>query len=100
MDSLRAATHHTQRVFLVVNAVPFTVGIVLSCFTNVPAIAVFGDFTLGLLWGFLQCALFVATAWWYDMRSARLPDPIEQVLTPNALRNEMPDSAPLNDFRW
>ncbi|MER7690446.1 DUF485 domain-containing protein [Streptomyces sp. NPDC097610] len=96
MDSLRETTHRAQRAFLFVNAVPFVVGIVLSCFTDIPAVAVYGELTLGLVWGTLQCVLFVATAWWYENRSARSSDPLEQSLTSDVLHTEMSGAAPAN----
>ncbi|MFG2730319.1 DUF485 domain-containing protein [Streptomyces canus] len=79
-EALRAATHRAQRSFLVVNAIPFVTGIVLSCFTDVPAASVHGHLTLGLVWGVLQCVLFVASAWRYETRSTRSGDPIEESL--------------------
>ncbi|MFG1667714.1 hypothetical protein [Streptomyces sp. Y7] len=65
-ESHREATDHAGRVLLLVNTVPLAAGILLSCFTEVPAVPVLGPLTLGLLWNVLQCCLFVATAWWYD----------------------------------
>ncbi|MET7784414.1 MULTISPECIES: DUF485 domain-containing protein [Streptomyces] len=94
MDSLRETAHRAQRAFLVVNAVPFVAGIMLSCFTDIPAVAVYGKLTLGLVWGTLQCVLFVATAWWYENRSTRSSDPLEQSLTSDVLHTEMPGAAP------
>ncbi|WP_405729007.1 hypothetical protein OG885_09525 [Streptomyces sp. NBC_00028] len=99
LDSLREVTHRAQRAFLVVNAVPFTVGIVLSCFTDVPAVAMYGKFTLGMAWGVAQCALFIATAWIYDVRSTRSSDLIEQALTSDALPGEVPGAATFHGFR-
>ncbi|MEU9171569.1 hypothetical protein AB0D34_27845 [Streptomyces sp. NPDC048420] len=84
-----------QRAFLVVNAVPFAVGSVLSCFTDVPAVPVHGNFTLGMAWGLVQCGLFVATAWLYENRSTRSSDPIEQSLT-GMLHTQTPDAATAN----
>ncbi|MES5823734.1 hypothetical protein [Streptomyces sp. RG80] len=68
------------------NGIPFAVGITLSCFTDVPAVEVYGKLTLGLVWGVLQCALFVATAWLYEMRSTRSADRLEQTLTADVTR--------------
>ncbi|MEH0420803.1 DUF485 domain-containing protein [Streptomyces sp. B21-083] len=98
MNNLRDATHREQRAFLVLNAVPFAVGIVLSCFTDVPGAAVYGEFTLGMVWGILQCALFVATAWLYDMRSTRSSDPIEQSLTSDVPYAEMSGAVTADGF--
>ncbi|MFF7476731.1 DUF485 domain-containing protein [Streptomyces sp. NPDC008092] len=96
MDGLRKAVHRTQRAFVAVNLVPFAAGIVLSCFTDVPAVAVFGKLTLGLVWGVLQCVLFVATAWWYESRSTRLFDPVEESLTAVVHRAETTGVVPGN----
>ncbi|MFJ9712879.1 DUF485 domain-containing protein [Streptomyces sp. NPDC101234] len=96
MDKLRETAHRAQRSFLLVNTVPFAVGITLSCFTDIPAVAVYGKVTLGLVWGILQCALFVATAWLYESRSARSVDPLEQSLLADALHIGMSGAAPAN----
>lgn len=88
-DHLREAVHRAQRAFVAVNLVPFVVGIVLSCFTDVPAVAVYGKLTLGLVWGVLQCVLFVATAWWYENRSTRVFDPVEDSLTARVHQTEV-----------
>ncbi|MFG1667782.1 hypothetical protein [Streptomyces sp. Y7] len=47
---------------------PLAAGIVLSTFTDIPAVSVSGNLTLGILWSVLQCGLFVATAWAYEAR--------------------------------
>ncbi|WP_262706365.1 MULTISPECIES: hypothetical protein [Streptomyces] len=49
-----------QRAFVAANAVPLVVGIALSLLTAVPAVHVYGHVTLGLVWGILQCGLFVS----------------------------------------
>ena len=95
LDGLRESAHRAQRAFLVVNAVPFALGSVLSCFTDVPAVPVHGNFTLGMAWGILQCGLFVVTAWLYEIRSTRSSDPIEHSVT-GVLPAQMPDAAPAN----
>jgi hypothetical protein len=79
-EDLSDTTHRAQRAFVVVNAVPFTTGILLSCFTDVPAVSVYGHLTLGLVWGILQCGLFVASAWWYETQATRSGDPLEESL--------------------
>ncbi|MGA6222087.1 hypothetical protein ACPESV_17375 [Streptomyces umbrinus] len=96
LDSLRESAHRAQRAFLLVNAVPFAIGSVLSCFTDVPAVSVHGELTLGMVWGILQCGLFVATAWLYESRSTRSSDPIEQSLTSGVLHTEASGAAPVN----
>ncbi|MEV6013512.1 hypothetical protein AB0M29_43035 [Streptomyces sp. NPDC051976] len=95
MDDLLETAHRAQRAFLVVNGVPLAVGSLLSCFTDVPAVPVHGELTLGLVWGFLQSGLFVTTAWLYEHRSRRSSDPIEQSLT-SGLLDEMSSVAPFN----
>ena len=44
------------------------------------AVSVHGHLTLGLVWGILQCGLFVASAWWYETQSTRSGDPLEESL--------------------
>lgn len=101
IDRLRETTHRAQRAFLLANAVPFAVGIVLSRFTDVPATAVYGDLTLGIVWGLAQCALFVATAWQYEARSTQSSDPIERSLTSDVLPTEKPSGTErFNGSRW
>ncbi|MFD4511010.1 hypothetical protein ACFWPQ_50715 [Streptomyces sp. NPDC058464] len=100
MHSLRESTHRAQRVFLLVNAVPFAVGSVMSCFTEVPAVALYGKLTLGLVWGALQGALFVTTAWWYEFRSTRSSDPIEQSFTSGAIHAGASVTATANRSGW
>lgn len=96
LDRLRETEHRVQRAFFVANAVPFAIGITLSCFTDVPAVQVHGKLNLGIVWGLLQCALFVTTAWLYEKRSARSSDPIAESLTSGAPNAEMSDAASAN----
>lgn len=103
VSQLRETAHRAQRDFLVVNGVPFAVGITLSCFTDVPSVQVYGKLTLGLVWGVLQCALFIATAWLYERRSTRSADPLEQALTsavPPAAVSDVSGAASVNGSRW
>ncbi|MCZ0985964.1 DUF485 domain-containing protein [Streptomyces diastatochromogenes] len=100
MDRLRETAHSAQRTFLVVNAVPFSVGIALSCFTDVPAATVSGNLTLGMVWGILQCALFVASAWLYEMRSTRSSDPVELSLESDAPHTDASGAAAAHRTRW
>ena len=78
LDRFRRTAHRAQRAFLVVNGVPFALASVLSCFTNIPAVSVHGELTLGVVWGILQCVTFVTTAWLFEMRCTRSSDPIEE----------------------
>ena len=80
-ESLREAIRRTQRTFLFVNGVPLVIGITLSTFTDIPAAPVYGQLTLGIVWGILQCGLFITTAWLYENQSALWCDPIERSLT-------------------
>jgi cation/acetate symporter len=57
-------------------------------------VQVYGKLTPGLMWGVLQCALFIATAWLYEIRSARSTDPLEQALTSDAPPPTYPMSPP------
>lgn len=63
-------TDHGERTYIAVNVVPLSAGIVLSSFTDVPAVSLYGNLTLGIVWSVLQCGLFVATAWAYEIRHA------------------------------
>ncbi|MFE5483941.1 hypothetical protein [Streptomyces sp. NPDC056527] len=69
-----------RRTFLAVNAVPLAIGLVLSCATALGGVAVYGRLSLGLVWGFLQLGLFVASAWWFEDRSTRLSGSDERPL--------------------
>ncbi|MGQ4387644.1 hypothetical protein [Streptomyces sp. SAS_270] len=98
--ALRESVHRAQRAFLVVNGVPFIIGSALSCFTDVPAVQVSGKLTLGIVWGILQCALFVATAWWFENRSTRSSDSLEQALPSSAAHTGMSVAASVNRSGW
>lgn len=100
IGSLREATQRAQRAFLVVNAVPFVGGIALSSFTDVPALRVRGELTLGVIWGILQCGLFVVTAWLYESRSARSCDPLERSLTSGEFQAGTPGAARATGPGW
>ncbi|MFE4758188.1 DUF485 domain-containing protein [Streptomyces mirabilis] len=71
------AVHRAERGFVIVNGVPFVLG-VAAAFTSIFSTRVYGQFTMGLLWGFGECVLFVATALWYESRCTRSCDPIAQ----------------------
>lgn len=88
LESLREATHRTQRAFVFVNGVPLVAGVTLSSFTDIPAIHVYGKLNLGFAYGILQCFLFIATSWLYETRSTRWCDPIEQSVTSGTPRAE------------
>ncbi|MEI7029339.1 hypothetical protein [Streptomyces pratensis] len=75
--ALRQTVHHIQRVFLAVNAVPLAAGLLLFSFTSVASVLVAGDLTLGMVWAIAQCCLFAGSAWWHEIRSARVCDPLE-----------------------
>ncbi|MFF3610000.1 hypothetical protein [Streptomyces sp. NPDC002463] len=91
--------HRTQRRFLVVNAVPLATGIVLFPFTGLPSARVYGQLTMGVLWGVLQGGLFVASTWWHERQSTRLCDPIERSLT-SALPQAGTSDASSVDRSW
>jgi hypothetical protein len=65
-------------VFLIVNAVPLGIGVVLSCSTALTAVQVYGRLTLGVVWGVLQLVVFLGSVWWYEDRSTRLCEPGQQ----------------------
>ncbi|MFC6064026.1 hypothetical protein [Streptomyces ochraceiscleroticus] len=83
-DLHRHAVHRAQRVFLALNAVPFAVGVVLSCAAELAAAPVYGRLTLGLGWGVLQLGVFAGSVWWYENRATRVCDPLERPPTPGA----------------
>ncbi|WOX21615.1 hypothetical protein [Streptomyces solicathayae] len=93
--------HRAQLTFLVVNAVPLTVGILVFPFTDVASAPVYGRLTLGVLWGLLQGGLFVASTWWHEHRSTRSCDPIEQSLTSGLPQAGTSDASSADDsWRW
>lgn len=96
-ESLREAVHRAQRSFFVVNAVPLAAGIVLGSFTGLPSVLVYGQLTLGVMWGILQCGLFVATAWRLEGQSTRLCDPIEQSLASGISQADTGGAPAVND---
>ncbi|MEU0405314.1 hypothetical protein ABZ318_34940 [Streptomyces sp. NPDC006197] len=66
-----------QRAFLVANALPLAVGILLSWSSSLSGVRVYGHLTLGIAWGLLQLGVFVDTARRYENRAAgtsRTPD--------------------------
>ncbi|GAA5215817.1 hypothetical protein GCM10023323_66360 [Streptomyces thinghirensis] len=84
--ALRHAVHRVQRVFLAVNAVPLAAGLLLFPFTTAASVRVAGNLTLCMVWGIAQCGLFAASAWWYENRSARMCDPLEDLPASDAPR--------------
>ncbi|MCX5230931.1 hypothetical protein ABZY16_00160 [Streptomyces sp. NPDC006553] len=84
--ALRQAVHRAQRGFLAVNAVPLAAGLLLFPFTTVASVRVAGDLTLGMAWAIAQCGLFAGSAWWYEIRSARVCDPLEDSPTSGGAR--------------
>ncbi|WP_196218246.1 DUF485 domain-containing protein [Streptomyces blattellae] len=96
IDRFREATQRAQRAFILVNAIPFVAGVLLSSFTDVPAVHVYGQLNLGLVWGILQCGLFLVTAWLYENRSARTCDPLEQSLVSGEFPAEGPRPGPVD----
>lgn len=95
-ESLRRATRRAQRAFVAANAVPLAVGIALSLLTAVPAVHVYGHLTFGLIWGILQCGLFVATVWVYETRCTAC-DPAERPRTSGMPQAETSDASSLDD---
>ncbi|GHB32562.1 hypothetical protein GCM10010377_23710 [Streptomyces viridiviolaceus] len=77
-DDPGRAAQHVRRRFLVVNAVPLAIGVVLSCSTALCGATVYGRLTLGVVWGVLQLGVLLGSVWWYEARSARLCDPVER----------------------
>jgi hypothetical protein len=75
--ALRQAIHRVQCVFLAVNAAPLAAGLLLFPFSTVASVRVTGDLTLCMVWGIAHCGLFAGSAWWYENRSARVCDPLE-----------------------
>ncbi|MFE3495828.1 hypothetical protein ACFXOS_22600 [Streptomyces sp. NPDC059175] len=80
-NAFREALHGTQRTFLAVNAIPLAVSVALLPATNLASVRVGGHLTIGVVWGLLQCVLFVTSTWWYELRCTRACDPLEQPVT-------------------
>ncbi|SEB82743.1 hypothetical protein SAMN05428939_0830 [Streptomyces sp. TLI_105] len=72
------AGRRVRRVFLVVNAAPLALGVVLSCAPVIAGVTVYGRLTLGVAWVTLQLGLFLLSTWWYEDRSTRLCDGVEE----------------------
>ncbi|MGX6751449.1 hypothetical protein ACM562_29725 [Streptomyces xantholiticus] len=83
-DIHRHAVHRAQLVFLALNAVPFAVGVVLSCAAELAEAPVYGRLTLGLGWGILQLGVFAGSVWWYENRAMRVCDHLERHLMSEA----------------
>ncbi|GAA1138371.1 hypothetical protein [Streptomyces javensis] len=64
--------------------------------TAVPAVHVYGHITLGLVWGILQCGLFVATVWVYETRCTAC-DPVERPRTSDVPQAGAPGAPPVDD---
>jgi hypothetical protein len=58
---------------------------------------VFGHITLGLVWGILQCGLFVVTVWMYETRSTRLCAPVERPPASGMPQTETSVASPVNN---
>jgi hypothetical protein len=71
-DDSDDTTRHVRRAFLVVNAVPLAIGVVLSCSTALSGTHVYGRLTLGVVWSVLQLGVFLVSVWWHETRSERL----------------------------
>ncbi|CAL9370511.1 hypothetical protein SUDANB105_00851 [Streptomyces sp. enrichment culture] len=84
VDLHRRAVRRAQLVFLALNAVPFALGVVLSCAAELAAAPVYGRFTLGLGWGILQLGVFAGSVWWYENRGMRVCDLLERPLVSGA----------------
>lgn len=63
------ALQRAQLVFLALNAVPFAVGVVLSCAAEPAEASLYGRFTPGPGWGLLQLGVFAGSVWWYENRA-------------------------------
>ncbi|MFB7755145.1 hypothetical protein ACFC18_36935 [Streptomyces sp. NPDC056121] len=96
-EMLRRAVHRAQRVFLAVNAVPLAAGIVLSCTAGLATVPVRGRLTLGITWGILQLGVFLGSTWWYENRSTRVCDPLEQSLASGMPPTRAPGASPADD---
>ncbi|MFF2777398.1 hypothetical protein ACFVU3_21105 [Streptomyces sp. NPDC058052] len=72
--SLRDPASAVRRTYLLVNAVPLSIAIVLSCSAQIAEVQVHGRLTLGITWGLLQLGLLLGTTWWYENRATRLSE--------------------------
>ncbi len=95
-ESLRGTTRRARRAFVAANAVPLVVGIALSLLTALPAVHVYGHIPLGLVWGVLQCGLFVATVWVYETRCTAC-EPVERPRASDVPQAEAPGAPPVDD---
>ncbi|NWF24790.1 hypothetical protein HW130_00660 [Streptomyces sp. PKU-EA00015] len=80
-------------VFLALNAVPFAVGVVLSCAAELAKVPVYGRLTLGLGWGILELGVFAGSVWRYENRVMRVCDHLERPLTSGASGASPPDES-------
>lgn len=95
-ERFRETTRRARRAFVAANTVPLAVGIALSLLTSVPAVHVYGHITFGLVWGVLQCGLFVATVWVYEARCTAC-DPVERARTSGMPQAETSGASTVDD---
>ncbi|WP_418960321.1 hypothetical protein [Streptomyces tritici] len=69
-----AAAARIRRTFLAANTVLALITLVMSCTPALAGVTVYGRLTLGLVWGLIHIAGFLAGVWWYEHRSARPDD--------------------------
>ncbi|MFB7715399.1 hypothetical protein [Streptomyces sp. NPDC056105] len=50
----------------------------LSCAPVIAGVTVYGQLTLGVVWVSLQLCLFLTSTWWYEYRSTRLRDDVDE----------------------
>ncbi|MFI8367733.1 hypothetical protein [Streptomyces sp. NPDC085466] len=62
-------------MLVTVNALPLSVGVLLSCSTPLGEISVYGRLTLAITWAFAQLVVLVGGIWWYENRAASSFEP-------------------------
>lgn len=90
-----------HRWLFFVNTVPLAFGLVAS--SLLPGMAqahLSRDFTVGLVWGFLQITLFVVTSWWFVISSARRSDTDAHAAPDPAVAQAMRSAGAHEGRRW
>ncbi|MFC9266176.1 hypothetical protein ACFTXJ_00070 [Streptomyces zhihengii] len=69
-------------------------GIFLFPATEIASTSLVGRFNVGLTWGFLQCGIFVASAWRYERLAAGTYGSLERHETTEGTRPQQPLISP------
>ncbi|WP_257577831.1 hypothetical protein [Streptomyces sp. JJ38] len=74
----------TQCAFLLANAIPLAVVVLLFPFTNMADARVYGQLHLGMVWAIAQFGLLIGSVWWHERRSTQVCDRIERTMASHA----------------